>query len=383
MKQERILIYLHPKGVRDSLVAFDVSNQIIRSGTNVDLTQLSDIKDGEVYVIVPMEDVLLAQVALPKLSRQRMLQALPFALEDQLIDDVEELHFAIGEYQADGTLPVAIVSRQKMTAWLNTFLEQGIAPRAFIPAIFALPYIASHWQINTYEDHCLIRTGQFSGFACEQENLETLLELKLAEEPQRESLNLIRTHLSEQQLLENMADITNLKYINLLQGTYQAKPQSTKIKKIWLLAGCLAAACLVLGFFDNLVAFFMLHNQHNKIETEINQIYQRNFPQAKAIVAPRARMEEKIRKLTGQAHQNNFLGLLGELGKSLSAAPVRIQHMEFREQQLVLDVTASSFDNLDNFTRSLAQQGLSVKQQNAAAAGEQVKATLMIRAGAA
>lgn len=55
--------------------------------------------------------------------------------------------------------------------------------------------------------------------------------------------------------------------------------------------------------------------------------------------------------------------------------------MEFREQQLVLDVTSTSFDHLDAFTRSLATQGLNVKQQNAATAGEQVKATLMIRVG--
>lgn len=385
MKQERLFIYLHARDAQASWIITDDTHKIIQSVADGDLNQLTNTDDKDVYVIVPAQDVLLTQATLPKLSRQRLLQALPFALEEQLIDDVDTLHFAIGEQQSDGNLSVAIISRQKITAWLENLAALGIAPRALIPAIFLLPYMPSHWQINTDHHHCLVRTGKFSGFACELDNLEILLELKLNEEPEKGTLNLIRTHLSEQQLLErSTGEWLSSPWINLLQGSYQAKPPSTKTKKIWQYAAYLAIACVTIGFFNHLVSFFMLNRQANKIEAEINQIYMRNFPQAKSIVAPRERMEDKIRKLAGQAHKNNLLALLGELGKGLSEAPgIRIQNMDFREQQLTLEVTAATFDNLDAFTRSLSQQGLAVKQQNAATVGEQVKATLMIRAGAA
>ena len=61
-----IVIYIH-----DEWVALDKNSQ-----------------DAETIAIVPAQDVLLTTAELPKLSRQRLMLALPFALEEQLIDDV-------------------------------------------------------------------------------------------------------------------------------------------------------------------------------------------------------------------------------------------------------------------------------------------------------
>lgn len=384
MMQKSMIIYLHStNGSIASWISLDENNSILESVAEGDLNQLSVAKDCDVYVVVPAQDVLLTQAELPKLTRQRLLQALPFALEEQLIDDVNDLHFAIGDYQADGTLPVAVVSKQKMTFWLNLLEQRGIAPQAFIPAIFALPVPEHDWQINTYDNQCVIRTGKMSGFACEQDNLETLLKLKLAELPENQVIDLVRTQFSYLELLEKLANtIQSLHFINLLQGVHQAKPQSTKIRKIWFAAGYILLACIALAFISNIFSFFILHHQANKLETEINQIYKRNFPQASSVVAPRERMAEKLRTVSGQASKNNIFAVLGKLGKSMTDSHgVRIQNLDFREQQLTLEVSAATFDNLDSFIRVLTQQGLTVKQQNAAAVGTQVKATLLIRAG--
>src|ERR1700687_202408 len=71
----------------------------------------------EVIVIVPGEDVLLVHAKLPKMNRSRFLKVLPFALEEQLIDEVETLHFALAETQDTGDLAVAVVRQQKMQEW--------------------------------------------------------------------------------------------------------------------------------------------------------------------------------------------------------------------------------------------------------------------------
>ena len=47
-------------------------------------------------VIVPSEDVLVTTVTLPKMNRSRLLQAIPYALEEQVIEDVDTMHFAAG-----------------------------------------------------------------------------------------------------------------------------------------------------------------------------------------------------------------------------------------------------------------------------------------------
>lgn len=386
MKINRILIYLHAtQSPQMSWVMLDEHNKILESVYQGNIDEFKNpANDAEVFVIVPSQDIILSEVTLPKLSKQRLLQAIPFALEEHLIDDVETLHFAWKDYLANKTLPVAIVSHVKMTEWLDFLKTLNVTPQAFIPSVFLLSNDSPNWHVNTSQGECLVRTGEYKGFACEEENLEVLLDLKLAEEPQDQTISFTHSHLPMQQLLENnITQITTISFINLLQHRYQPKPKATKIKKIWQLAGLSGIACILLILLTDIVSLFILQHKSHALETQINTIYQRNFPQAKTLVAPKERMTDKLRRLSSSSHQNNFLLLLAKLAKSLKEAPgVRIQNLEFRDQQLTLETTSASFDNLDGFTKSLSGQMLSVKQQNSAAEGSQVKATLIIREGA-
>src|SRR5690349_2170785 len=49
-----------------------------------------------VVLFVPGADVRLATVQVPARAVPRILQAAPYALEDQFAEDVDTLHFAIG-----------------------------------------------------------------------------------------------------------------------------------------------------------------------------------------------------------------------------------------------------------------------------------------------
>lgn len=385
MMQKRIFIYLHTTPtLQASWIILDAFNKITASVERGELEKLTVDKDCDVIVVVPTEDVLLTQVQLPKMSRSRLMQALPFALEEQLIADVSELHFAVGDYQEDGTFPVAVIAQTKMTAWIHLFSELGISPRAFIPDIFTLDYEAFTWNINSSHHCSVVRTARFGGFACEQENLNTLVQLKLAEESHSDSIALANTQYSETQLLENLSQkFATLAFINLLQSQFHAKPQASNTRKVWLTTCYLAIALVVLVFMRDSISYFILHQHAKKLDAAIAQIYHANFPQATSVVAPRDRMEQKLHALSGEISKNNFLALLSMIGKSISEAHVNIANMDFREQRVVLEISAASFDNLDAFTQALKKQGLAVKQQSAAEAGAGVKASLLIQAGGA
>lgn len=381
---KRALIYLHSiEPLQTSWVELDEANNIMRSVTSTSVPE--NLADADIIAVIPAQDVLLTQANLPKMNKQRLMQALPFALEEQLLDDVENLHFAVSDSQIGDSLPVAVISKLKIQAWLNALKAANISPSAMVPLTFALPFEHNTWHINTHEDICTVRTGKFSGFTCEPDNLKTFLDLKLAEEKDKESIQMFRSKLSETQLLEQSAtQILNDLPINLLQGEYRAKRKATQVKKIWLLAGGLAAAWIVVALFSSIVSFFILHHQVSNIENSINVIYKRNFPQATSVVAPRQRMEEKLKASFAQANQNNFLALLSLLAKSKKDNNgIRFQSLDFREKQLTLEVIADNFDALDTFSEALIQQGLSLKRQNAAISGAQVKANLLIKAGEA
>jgi general secretion pathway protein L len=358
----------------------------------LDKTQLTEI----IVVAAPLE-VLLTQVNLPKLNRQRLAKALPFALEEQLLTEVAELHFAHGTHNG-GSLPVAVVTKTLMATWMNKLKELDLTPTAFIPAPLALSYTENSWHIKIMHDYALVRTGINSGFSCDKQNLATLLQLQLTEAivpPQQiqvdnysiESVdlpgfaNLVVNDYPEKQFMLELAQINLPPALNLLQNGYQARRKLASSKPIWLRAGLVAAAWITLMLIGNIISFGILHHQSSQLQTAINKIYQQQFPNAKVISAPKQRMAEKLNQLTNQSHTNPLLLWLAQLGNSLDGSNIKIQQLEFNDNKLVIDIAAAKVDNIDVFTQNLAQQGLSVKQQNIITGGTQTTGTLIISDG--
>lgn len=385
MTQKRIVIVLYASDATlADWILYSETGEMIESVTKANLSDLSvQAKDADAIVIVPAEDVLLTQTTLPKLNRHKLLQALPYALEEQLIEDVSDLHFAIGDHQADGTLAVAVVAKQKMLQWLDSIKSAGITPAAMLSMIQALPLTEKNWEIYSFENLRMVRTGKHSGFAADTQSFEQMLELYKTEHPEN-SLSITPAKANSLIEVPSLASITDLTGINLLQPPYAAKRKLTRTKNVWKYASYFAAAWIAVAIVSNLISYFILHYQSSSIENQIDTIYKHNFPHATSMTAPRERMEQKLKEMTTAAQKNNFLSLLATVGKSLSKTTgIRLQHMDYRNGLLTLEVSSSAFDNLDALISDLTSHGLTVKQQNSATAGSQVKATLLINAGAA
>lgn len=381
MTQQHMIIVLHSTDIDWALLSD--TGETIQTGIHSTLAEASEFaKNKYITVIAPAEDVLLTQVTLPKLNRQRLMQALPYALEEQLIDDVHHLHFAIGEYQADESLPVAVVAKSKMQHWREALRAAHIETNIMIPATLALPYEENHWEIYSFDETNIVRTGLYSGFAADNGTLDHLLELKLAEIPEKNSIRITR-HKNASSLLF-FKNIPEDHVINLLQGEFPAKRKSTQTKSIWKYAGYLAAAWIVCLLLSNLISLVLLQHQASRLEDSMKEIYYRQFPKATSMVAPRERLTTKLKESTNAAQKNNFLSLLATVSKVITKTTgIRLLNLDFRNGQLTLEISSAAFDNLDTLTNELNQQGLTVKQQNAATFGSQVKATLLINAGAA
>src|SRR3974390_2754720 len=72
-----------------------------------------------VCVLVGGADVVLADPAGPAKAGAKLQQLVPYALEEQLADDIEDLHFALGKRPSDSSrVPVAVVARALLDQWL-------------------------------------------------------------------------------------------------------------------------------------------------------------------------------------------------------------------------------------------------------------------------
>ncbi len=398
---ERLIIFLKSNDpVHPAWAVVDASNRVRQVSLHDNPEGLAEIaEDKEVIIVVPAEDVLLTMAILPRMSRAKLMQALPYSLEEQLVDDVEDLHFAPGDYLTENTLPVAIVALEKMRNWMTLLEAWELNPDAMMPATLALPLTENTWHVYV-NDIAVVRTDEFQGFACDRANLVSMLELAIAAADIKPQLIHIHNDSShefktafpdtipikediitpEQSLSELAANIKLENTLNLLQGEFAVKKSRLpQINKVWQIAAYLAAAWLFLLFFSPIISSFILSHRVNAINEQIAQIYKRNFPDSSSMVAPKMRLQDKLQKLSAEIGENRALLLMGYVGKALQAGKtVRLQRLDFQNNSVTLVLTAASSEDFTAFTDFLTQQGLTVKQQNANLNGAHINATVEV-----
>jgi general secretion pathway protein L len=394
--QDRLIIFLAVDGT-PSWVTVDANGQAAARVMSSDPETLATVAAGkEIIVVVPGEDVLLLSAVLPKLSRARLLQALPYAIEDQLTSDVETLHFVPATIQLDGITPVAVVAQNKMRHWLALLQSWRIQPDSLIPTTFVLPLEEDVWHVAV-STIAVARTGALTGFGCDTPQLGAWLGIALASAIKKPRLIHVH-HYSNQKIASinlgveikeevlpadqwyrDAAQQTSTPSINLLTTGFASRkasyPQWTKIRKA---ATYLLGIWLILLLLYPSVSYVTLKARLSSIQGQMWQLYKKQFPQATNMIAPKARFEEKLHKAGASLGQNRFLILLAYVGESLhNATGVTIKRMEFQSSLLTLDLTATT-ESFSKFTDYLSQQGLQVKQQNASVAGERVTATVQV-----
>ena len=153
---------------------------LLRDKTAAHLTDLNLSKSAETVVLIPSHIQRIFELELPKMSRSQMQKAVPFALEEQLAEDLTSLHFALGHKQKSKQT-VGVISKNIMEDILHGLATINIQPTAIIPDCLALPHKAEHWSI--YQNaHSLVRQNQNMGYAIATELLEKLLQQKLQDQ---------------------------------------------------------------------------------------------------------------------------------------------------------------------------------------------------------
>ncbi len=392
--QEKLLIYLHAHDLTQvGWATITEQGKVSQSAYQDSLQGLSQFAQGkQVVVILPGEDILFLSVVLPKLSYSKLLRVLPFALEEQLTTEVENLHFALGEKTAENEWLVAIVAKEKMQQWLALLNEEQIEPTLFISSLHTLPVKENTVTAYLHNEMAYVRINKHQAFACDRSNLRAALSnltasnLEVCNYTQTlcshelpKDWQITESQLPQEAMLESMSQGLSYASLNLLQGNYAVKSSGIEHNRLRKLLVFSSVAFISILFLYPLISYFILSQQVRQVENEINQIYKYHFPQAKRVVAPKMRLKEKRQKLLSSAGENRFLVALSKIGKNLHAVSgIKLTRFDFQNNQLIIYIVASNTQDFSAFTDNLTKQGLSFKQQNATLTGERIDATLLI-----
>ena len=135
-----------------------------------------------ICVLVPGTDVLLAEPEVPMKAGTKLHQVVPYALEEQLADDIDDLHFAIGK-RATGSArtPVAVVRRSLMDEWLTLLRSSGLEPESMYADSALLPENPGQAVALMEEDVVVVRPPLASAVTLPIEALSEALEIALRE----------------------------------------------------------------------------------------------------------------------------------------------------------------------------------------------------------
>ncbi len=357
-------------------------------------------------LLVPGEDVFLARLSIPTQNRQRLLKAVPYALEDQLLDDVDGLHFALGR-RRDGAIDVAVVARHKMDQWLGRLREFGLVPERLVADVFALPRPQQAWHACHDNDRVLVRPDLLPPLVMDADNWSELLPLAMAEaEASGQTSRRLRLWIcSGRELPSPRAPLemerlpcpdgllsllpeTGLgdEAIDLLQGDYSRHEQLGKLWRPWRLAAGLALMVLLLQVLATAYDNTRLRQQQQALREQAVAIYKTAFPEARKVVNPRVQMQRKLEQLRGGGKDGgDFLPLLAGVGKVLrSSRGVDLRSIRFKKGELDLEIEVPSLQRIDELKQKLAGEGgLEVEIQSAASQDGKVRGRLRIKERAA
>jgi general secretion pathway protein L len=200
-----------------------------------DLESLSDEQKAACQtVVVPTNNIAFFAVEMPKVARSKWAQLVPWLLEDKLLAPADDVHFAFGERNLDGLVPVAVVDKAVMQSWVDSF--EAVAVENCVADIFELPFIEGKWVVSYQADYARVRSGVCEGFAGSKVWVDSIIAAHSAIELEIYTDDFIATKVME--------PATS---INLLQGSYKPnKSKGSSELAAWLPIALTAVAILLL-----------------------------------------------------------------------------------------------------------------------------------------
>lgn len=343
----------------------------------------------KVIVLVPGTDALLAEPVLPVKSGVKLAQVVPFALEEHLAADVEDLHFAVGKRETRPGTPVAVVSHARMDAWQALLADAGLLADAIYPETAALPETPNAVTLLIDGARVYVHRPETPGTVLDVQPLIEALQLALASgEEAREHVTIFVAeddYEREREMLEGLREFTaslqlkllpdgplpllaaNIVHgaaVNLLQGRYQSNRRMRVSFAPWRYAAVLAGLFLAAHLGLKSWQYFHYRSQEARLNSEITDVYQQLMPGAPLpdTSAARRQVEARLNQLRGSGPVSGMMTTLAALGDALGQVPdTTIESIAFTNNTTLLRVLAPSVGALDRIRQVASEHGLEAK----------------------
>ncbi|MDG2375163.1 MAG: type II secretion system protein GspL [Woeseiaceae bacterium] len=355
----------------------------------------ADIGEREVIILVPSTEVLTTSVDIP-VKGARLLAALPFALEEHLAQDIEDLHFAAGTRRANGRTPVSVVAHERMAEWMLALDNADITPNTIIAESYGLARIPGTISMLLANDLVFINDGSDielvmqgvspsdalaaigaldDGVENEGEDEDTpatlprhvLVYCEPGDDEQyqhewiamRHELDSVDVKLLPDGVIPRLAvTVATGSGINLLQGQYAPKKEYSGVFQPWKYAAALAVTLGLIVIGAKTLDLYILNQQESELRQTFNSEYRQMLPDAPDTDDPLAVIVSLKRRIGNVETPPLFLQSMEQLARAMQQnQTANIQAISFRAGAIDLRVSAPDVTTLDNVQRVISESG--------------------------
>lgn len=351
-------------------VLFDNLNSVLRQSKDA-LNSLPAA--DEVEVIIPTAWVSFTPATLPAGNRKRLLEALPYLIEEHLVASPEQVHVVIAETKDDNRAILASIDKQLLTSLLSTLQTHNIQPNRVIPASLITRFNHDSWSMVCESEQFFLRNASSSGISLSEEDdgsppLELLLAVQQAKASQSlpEEILVYGAHKLDLadwsaklgvHLVANSSDWKRFApktSMNFLQGSFAPASQGWAILEHAKPALLMLAGVIALALIGSSVDWARKSYEKSQLDQEMKALFLSAFPETTNIVDAPLQMQRKLSELqhaSGEANSGDFLVLLANISTHANSL-AKVNAMHYQDEQLVLSLQAAN----EEAARALAQK---------------------------
>ena len=342
-----------------------------------------------VIVGLPSDDVRSTLLSISPEERKHLVKSLPFIMEEQVAEDLEELHFVSSALDEKRYL-VAFTRRDSMAAWIEQ-LASNDSLKVFAPEALCLPIEGDECCAVVDGDEVVLRWGDAYGARVDLSLFSILLD-SLAEAP---SSIVIYSNDREHvvgQLTDEQAALVDWRQgdwgavllltksgpqVNLRQGSFAPPLPLAKWWGNWKTVVIAASVALSLQFVSDISQFQKLKKQNLELRSAIQDSYRKANPRG-ALVDVEKQLDRQIAEFTGEEGVAAFTPRLIDVVTATMAENGRVTSINYAAGQLRLNLTTQDFASVEQIRQVLERAGLKATLETSSARGDEVRARLRV-----
>ena len=342
------------------------------------------VSGRHVCALVPGADVLLAEPELPPKAGTKLAQLVPYALEEHLADDIDDLHFAIGRRVGETSRTrVAVVARMLLNEWLATLASAGINPDTLYADSDLLPENPGQAVVLLEADGVFVRPPGASPVTLPADALGQALDIAASHADTASGARGLILYTGAAEWQQHAAQVEAVRpqfdgikiqlltggplalfaqqlptdaAINLLQGDYQPKSSAAVGWQAWRVAAMLLVGLVALHIAGKATQLHFLKSRERQVDASIRDAVRSAMPGDPNLLDARKRMEQRLAVARGAG--TGLLPALQALAQARDAAPgTNLQSLNFHNGAVEMKLSAPDASSLDHLNQTLKSNG--------------------------